>query len=56
MLALIGILIRNSVILVVQIESDRAEGRSVKDAVLAASTSRLRPMMLTAISTVLGRL
>jgi len=53
-LSLMGMIAKNAVILVVQIESDRAEGRSVKDAVLAASTSRLRPMMLTAISTVLG--
>jgi multidrug efflux pump subunit AcrB len=53
-LSLMGMIAKNAVILIVQIESDRAEGRSVRDAVLAASTSRLRPMMLTAISTVLG--
>jgi len=53
-LALMGMIAKNAVILVVQIESDRAEGRSVRDAVLSAATSRLRPMMLTAISTVLG--
>ena len=45
---------KNAVILVVQIESDRAEGKGVRDAVMASATSRLRPMMLTAISTVLG--
>jgi len=53
-LALIGMIAKNAVILVVQIESDRAEGRSVYDAVISSATSRLRPMMLTAISTVLG--
>jgi multidrug efflux pump len=53
-LALIGMIAKNAVILVVQIETDRAEGKSVPDAVMAAATSRLRPMMLTAISTVLG--
>jgi multidrug efflux pump subunit AcrB len=42
------------VILVVQIESDRAEGKNVRDAVMSSATSRLRPMILTAISTVLG--
>ena len=41
-------------ILVVQIETDRAEGRGVRDAVMASATGRLRPMILTAISTVLG--
>jgi multidrug efflux pump subunit AcrB len=53
-LSLMGMIAKNAVILIVQIESDRAEGRNVRDAVIAASTSRLRPMMLTAISTVLG--
>ena len=53
-LALIGMIAKNTVILIVQIETDRAEGRSVLEAVLASATSRLRPMVLTAISTVLG--
>ncbi len=53
-LALIGMIAKNAVILVVQIESDRAEGKGVRDAVMASATSRLRPMILTAISTVLG--
>ena len=53
-LALIGMIAKNAVILVVQIETDRAEGKSVRDAVMASATSRLRPMILTAISTVLG--
>jgi multidrug efflux pump len=53
-LALIGMIAKNAVILIVQIESDRAEGKGVYDAVIASATSRLRPMMLTALSTVLG--
>ena len=53
-LALIGMIAKNAVILVVQIETDRAEGRGVLDAVMASATGRMRPMMLTAISTVLG--
>jgi multidrug efflux pump subunit AcrB len=53
-LALLGMIAKNAVILLVQIETDRAEGRSVWDAVISAASSRLRPMMLTAISTVLG--
>ena len=53
-LALIGMIAKNTVILIVQIETDRAEGRSVLEAVLASATSRLRPMVLTAVSTVLG--
>jgi multidrug efflux pump subunit AcrB len=53
-LALIGMIAKNAVILITQIEADRAEGRNVRDAVVSASSSRLRPMSLTAISTVLG--
>jgi multidrug efflux pump subunit AcrB len=45
---------KNAVILIVSIEEERAAGRSVRDAVLGSATNRLRPMMLTALSTVLG--
>lgn len=47
-LALIGILIRNSVILIVQIEHLISEGVSKWDAVLDATQHRMRPIMLTA--------
>ena len=53
-LALIGMIAKNAVILIVQIETDRAGGLGVKDAVIAAASSRMRPLFLTAISTVLG--
>jgi multidrug efflux pump subunit AcrB len=53
-LSLLGMIAKNAVILIVQIEADRNEGLRVHDAILQASRSRLRPMMLTAISTVLG--
>jgi multidrug efflux pump subunit AcrB len=47
-LALIGILIRNSVILIVQIEHLRDEGRPPWAAVVEATEHRMRPIMLTA--------
>ena len=53
-LALLGMIAKNAVILVTQIEADRTEGLSVRAAILQASSSRLRPLMLTAVSTVLG--
>ena len=55
-LALIGMIAKNAVILIVQIETDRAEGKGVYDAVIASATSRMRPMMLAAMSTILGLL
>ena len=53
-LSLLGMIAKNAVILIVQIEADRASGLKVREAAIAASSSRLRPMLLTAISTVLG--
>ncbi|MFG1477598.1 efflux RND transporter permease subunit [Xanthobacter sp. V4C-4] len=53
-LALIGMITKNAVILIGQIEADRAAGKSVWDAVVTASCMRFRPIMLTAVSTVLG--
>ena len=53
-LALVGMIARNAVILIDQIETERAEGRDIWDAVVEATLSRFRPIMLTAISTVLG--
>jgi multidrug efflux pump len=53
-LALVGMIARNAVILIDQIETERAQGREIWDAVVEATLSRFRPIMLTAISTVLG--
>ncbi|MBM2710915.1 efflux RND transporter permease subunit [Mesorhizobium caraganae] len=47
-LALIGILIRNSVILIVQIEDLVAEGKDRWEAVIEATEHRMRPIALTA--------
>jgi multidrug efflux pump subunit AcrB len=53
-LALIGILIRNSVILIVQIEHLKEEGQPVWEAVVEATQHRMRPIMLTAAAASLG--
>jgi multidrug efflux pump subunit AcrB len=53
-LALVGMIARNAVILIDQIETERGQGRGIWDAVVEATVSRFRPIMLTAISTVLG--
>jgi multidrug efflux pump subunit AcrB len=53
-LALMGMIARNAVILIEQIEAERAQGRELWDAVVGGAVSRFRPIMLTAISTVLG--
>ena len=53
-LALIGILIRNSVILVVHIETLRREGVPPWRAVIEATEHRMRPIMLTAAAATLA--
>jgi multidrug efflux pump len=53
-LALVGMISKNAVILISQIDAERAQGKGPWDAALDASSSRFRPIMLTAVSTVLG--
>lgn len=53
-LALLGMITKNAVILIGQIEAERTQGKDVRQAAIEASTSRFRPIMLTAVSTVLG--
>jgi multidrug efflux pump subunit AcrB len=55
-LALVGMIAKNAVILITQISEDRASGLSVEEAAVTAASSRLRPLLLTALSTVLGML
>jgi multidrug efflux pump subunit AcrB len=52
--ALAGMIIRNSVILVHQIEIYLEEGKAPWDAVIDAADHRLRPIMLTAAAAILG--
>lgn len=53
-LALAGIIIRNSVILVTQIDEFEAQGCSPWDAVVEATNHRRRPILLTAAAASLG--
>lgn len=55
-LALIGMIAKNAVILITQIEDERRNGLSARDAAISAATGRFRPLLLTALSTVLGLL
>ena len=51
---LIGIMAKNGILIVEFANQLRDGGASVRDAILDASTIRLRPVMMTMISTVLG--
>ncbi len=54
LLSLSGMLIKNGIVLVEEIDLVREEGLALREAIITASTSRLRPVMLAAITTILG--
>lgn len=53
-LSLSGMLIKNAIVLVDQVECEKAAGKNQYDAIMDASLSRMRPVLLAAITTVLG--
>jgi multidrug efflux pump subunit AcrB len=53
-LALVGMIVRNSVILVDQVETEIAHGRTPWDAVVEGTMHRFRPILLTAAAAILG--
>ncbi len=55
-LMLMGIVMKNGILLVDYTNALRAEGRPLFDAVVEAGPVRLRPVLMTAVSTVLGML
>ena len=56
MIALAGIVVRNSLILIEFISQARAEGLPIKEALIQAGAIRMRPILLTAGTTLLGNL
>nr|WP_241395013.1 efflux RND transporter permease subunit [Clostridium beijerinckii] len=55
-LALMGIIIRNSVILVDQIANHIKTGESIREAIIDSTILRFRPIILTAVAAILGML
>jgi len=53
-IALSGMIIRNSIILLDQIEIHKAEGQKPREAIINSATLRFRPIMLTALAAILG--
>ncbi|WP_022706314.1 efflux RND transporter permease subunit [Paracoccus zeaxanthinifaciens] len=54
LLSLSGMLLKNGIVLVEEIDLVRAEGQPLRRAIVEASTSRLRPVVLAAATTILG--
>ncbi|MGH8111670.1 MAG: efflux RND transporter permease subunit [Rhodanobacteraceae bacterium] len=53
-IALLGMIIRNSVILIVQIDHALGEGATMRDAIIESTVHRFRPILLTAAAAVLA--
>jgi multidrug efflux pump subunit AcrB len=56
MLSLSGMLIKNAIVLLDQINMEAATGKPALQAVLDASVSRMRPVCMAAVTTILGML
>ena len=54
LIALAGMIMRNAVILVDQIETDVAAGHARRDAIVDATVRRARPVVLTALAAILA--
>ncbi|MEQ9695174.1 efflux RND transporter permease subunit [Shimia sp. SDUM112013] len=54
LLSLSGMLIKNGIVLVEEIDHVRESGLPLRESIVKASVSRLRPVMLAAVTTILG--
>lgn len=53
-ISLAGVVVNNAIVLLDYVEQLRASGRDLRDALVQAGITRLRPVLLTAITTILG--
>jgi multidrug efflux pump len=53
-ISLAGVVVNNAIVLLTYVEQLRARGNDVLEALLRAGTARVRPVLLTAITTILG--
>ncbi len=56
LIMLAGIVVNNAIVLVEQIEIEREKGKSILDAIKHAAHLRLRPILMTTLTTVVGML
>jgi len=55
-ISLAGVVVNNAIVLIDYVNKLRQRGMKIKDAVISAGATRLRPVLLTAITTILGLL
>lgn len=56
LIMLAGIVVNNAIVLVEQIEIEREKGRAITDAIIHSARLRLRPILMTSLTTVVGML
>jgi multidrug efflux pump subunit AcrB len=56
MLSLVGIVVNNAIVMLEQIDIEREAGRSDYEAIVMACLARLRPILMTTLTTILGML
>lgn len=54
LLALAGIIVNNAIVLIERIDEERSAGGRLHDAIVAAGRARLRPIVMTTLTTVVG--
>ena len=54
LLSLAGIIINNAIVLIDRINIEQANGLGLREAVLSASVKRLRPILMTTVTTIFG--
>jgi len=54
LLSLSGMLIKNAIVLIDQIDFDRRQGKEIYNAIVDSGVSRLRPVSMAALTTILG--
>lgn len=53
-LSLVGIVVNNAIVMLEQIDIEQKAGRTAYDAIVAACLARLRPILMTTLTTILG--
>jgi multidrug efflux pump subunit AcrB len=56
LISLTGIIINNAIILIESIEKERSRGQTTQNAIVTAAQKRLRPIIMTATTTIVGLL
>ncbi|MDM8537210.1 efflux RND transporter permease subunit [Desulfobacterales bacterium HSG17] len=54
MVSLLGIIVNNAIMMIDQIEIEKGKGKRVQDSIILSAQKRLRPIIMTTITTIMG--